>query len=179
MDIVKWLGYARHSQFKNCMARRWKLSYDSYLKGLTILKVSVVAISKQLYEPFGKMLSWRAESPLNDNVMDGYVQYYSARIELCLRTVEDNSKKCKSFWTCSMIPGPNMDSIGCRCDAMCFFGNPSKGKEFNIIIAQVGQMEFLEVLTSRFYSGAVLVQVMHCIDYSFLQLVGTICCSTL
>ncbi|PSS29964.1 R-linalool synthase [Actinidia chinensis var. chinensis] len=65
-----------------------KLSYDSYSKGLTILKVftyfsmicwfwrvPVAAISKELVEPFGKMLSWRSGSPLNDNVMVGIIPW--------------------------------------------------------------------------------------------------------
>ncbi|KAE9450007.1 hypothetical protein C3L33_18092, partial [Rhododendron williamsianum] len=63
-------------------SKEMKLSYDSYSKGLTILKVftffslvcwfwrlPVAAISKQLVEPFGKVLSWRGGSPPNDNVM--------------------------------------------------------------------------------------------------------------
>ncbi|XAR73682.1 hypothetical protein NMG60_11007742 [Bertholletia excelsa] len=65
-----------------------KLSYDSVLKGLTILKVliyflllcwywgsPVAAISKQLVEPFGNMLSWRAGRSSNDNIMVGIIPW--------------------------------------------------------------------------------------------------------
>ncbi|KAL7197370.1 hypothetical protein ACSBR2_019995 [Camellia fascicularis] len=68
--------------------KEMKLSYDAYLKGLTTLKIftyfslicwfwriPVAAISKQLVEPFGKVLSWRAGSPLNDNVMVGIIPW--------------------------------------------------------------------------------------------------------
>ncbi|KAI7991034.1 hypothetical protein LOK49_LG12G02925 [Camellia lanceoleosa] len=75
--------------------KEMKLSYDAYLKGLTTLKIftyfslicwfwriPVAAISKQLVEPFGKVLSWRAGSPLNDNVMVGIIPWLilSARV---------------------------------------------------------------------------------------------------
>ncbi|KAG5530014.1 hypothetical protein RHGRI_030396 [Rhododendron griersonianum] len=69
-------------------SKEMKLSYDSYSKGLTILKVftffslvcwfwrlPVAAISKQLVEPFGKVLSWRGGSPPNDNVMVGIIPW--------------------------------------------------------------------------------------------------------
>uniref|UniRef100_A0A5B6ZIF2 Tail-anchored protein insertion receptor WRB n=1 Tax=Davidia involucrata TaxID=16924 RepID=A0A5B6ZIF2_DAVIN len=65
-----------------------KLSYDSYLKVLMIVKVftyfglicwfwgvPVAATSKQLVQPFGRMLSWRAGGPLNDNVMVGIIPW--------------------------------------------------------------------------------------------------------
>ncbi|KAA8532069.1 hypothetical protein F0562_006789 [Nyssa sinensis] len=65
-----------------------KLSYDSYLKVLMIIKVlmyfglicwfwwvPVAAISKQLVQPFGSVLSWRAGGPLNDNVMVGIIPW--------------------------------------------------------------------------------------------------------
>ncbi|XP_052191622.1 protein GET1 isoform X2 [Diospyros lotus] len=69
-------------------SKEMKLSYGAYSKGLTILKgftyfllicwfwrVPVAAISKQLVEPFGKVLSWRAGGPLNDNVMVGIIPW--------------------------------------------------------------------------------------------------------
>ncbi|KAI8536806.1 hypothetical protein RHMOL_Rhmol10G0285600 [Rhododendron molle] len=69
-------------------SKEMKLSYDSYSKGLSILKVftffslvcwfwrlPVAAISKQLVEPFGKALSWRGGSPENDNVMVGIIPW--------------------------------------------------------------------------------------------------------
>lgn len=69
-------------------SKEMKLSYDSYSKGLTILKVftffslicwfwrvPVAAISKQLVEPFGKVLSWRGGSHPNDNVMVGIIPW--------------------------------------------------------------------------------------------------------
>ncbi|RVW32914.1 hypothetical protein CK203_088045 [Vitis vinifera] len=62
--------------------REKKSSYDSYLKALLFLKVffyfvlvcwywssPVAAISKQLVQPFGKVLSWRSGVSSNDNVM--------------------------------------------------------------------------------------------------------------
>ncbi|KAF3634908.1 hypothetical protein CQW23_04858 [Capsicum baccatum] len=65
-----------------------KLSHDAYTKGLTILQVlmyflliiwfwriPVASISKQLVQPFGKMLSWRAGGPANDNVMVGIIPW--------------------------------------------------------------------------------------------------------
>ncbi|KAK9283220.1 hypothetical protein L1049_011456 [Liquidambar formosana] len=70
-----------HSREKN-------LSYDSYLKVMFTLKVviyfalicwfwrvPVAAISKQLVQPFGKVLSWRAGGPLTDNVMVGIIPW--------------------------------------------------------------------------------------------------------
>lgn len=69
-------------------SKEMKLSYGSYSKGLTILKVfiffslicwfwrvPVAAISKQLVEPFGKLLSWRGGSHPNDNVMVGIIPW--------------------------------------------------------------------------------------------------------
>ncbi|KAG5530016.1 hypothetical protein RHGRI_030396 [Rhododendron griersonianum] len=74
--------------FQELHSKEMKLSYDSYSKGLTILKVftffslvcwfwrlPVAAISKQLVEPFGKVLSWRGGSPPNDNVMVGIIPW--------------------------------------------------------------------------------------------------------
>ncbi|WMV16521.1 hypothetical protein MTR67_009906 [Solanum verrucosum] len=65
-----------------------KLSHDSYTKGLTIFQVltyllliiwfwriPVASISKQLVQPFGKMLSWRAGGPANENVMVGIIPW--------------------------------------------------------------------------------------------------------
>ncbi|XP_055805804.1 protein GET1-like [Solanum dulcamara] len=65
-----------------------KLSHDSYTKGLTVLQVltyflliiwfwriPVAAISKQLVQPFGKMLSWRGGGPANENVMVGIIPW--------------------------------------------------------------------------------------------------------
>ncbi|PON32034.1 hypothetical protein PanWU01x14_364820 [Parasponia andersonii] len=59
-----------------------KVSSDLYLKVLFISKVltylvlicwfwrvPVAAISEQLVQPFGKMLSWKGGGILNDNVM--------------------------------------------------------------------------------------------------------------
>lgn len=69
-------------------SREAKLSLDTYTKGLTILQVltyflliiwfwriPVASISKQLVQPFGKMLSWRAGSPANENVMVGIIPW--------------------------------------------------------------------------------------------------------
>ncbi|XP_059623338.1 protein GET1 [Cornus florida] len=63
-------------------------SYDSYLKVLMISKVilyfilicwfwhaPVAAISEQLVQPFGKMLSWRAGGSLKNNVMVGIIPW--------------------------------------------------------------------------------------------------------
>ncbi|XP_009801469.1 protein GET1-like [Nicotiana tabacum] len=69
-------------------SKETKLSYDTYTKGLTILQVltylllviwfwriPVASISKQLVQPFGKMLSWRAGGPTNENVMVGIIPW--------------------------------------------------------------------------------------------------------
>ncbi|RVW85725.1 hypothetical protein CK203_033404 [Vitis vinifera] len=66
--------------------REKKSSYDSYLKALLFLKVffyfvlvcwywssPVAAISKQLVQPFGKVLSWRSGVSSNDNVMSNLI----------------------------------------------------------------------------------------------------------
>ncbi|XP_034682641.1 uncharacterized protein LOC117912237 [Vitis riparia] len=68
--------------------REKKSSYDSYLKALLFLKVffyfvlvcwywssPVAAISKQLVQPFGKVLSWRSGVSSNDNVMVGIIPW--------------------------------------------------------------------------------------------------------
>ncbi|GAA0142317.1 ribosomal protein [Lithospermum erythrorhizon] len=65
-----------------------KSSYDSYSKGLTILKaiiylllilwfwrIPVAAIPGLLVQPFGKFLSWRAGGTINDNVMVGIIPW--------------------------------------------------------------------------------------------------------
>lgn len=65
-----------------------QVSIDSYMKVLKILKgftylmlicwfwrVPVATISKQLVQPFGKVLSWRAGDNLSDNVMVGIIPW--------------------------------------------------------------------------------------------------------
>ncbi|CAK9164956.1 unnamed protein product [Ilex paraguariensis] len=69
-------------------SKEMKLSYDSYVKFLMISKVftyfvlilwfwriPVAAVSEQLVQPFGKILSWRAGGSLNDNVMVGIIPW--------------------------------------------------------------------------------------------------------
>nr|XP_016459288.1 PREDICTED: protein GET1-like isoform X1 [Nicotiana tabacum] len=65
-----------------------KSSYDSHTKTLMILKVlmyllliiwfwriPVASIPKQLVQPFGKILSWRAGGHVNENVMVGIIPW--------------------------------------------------------------------------------------------------------
>ncbi|KAJ9172560.1 hypothetical protein P3X46_015785 [Hevea brasiliensis] len=65
-----------------------KLSYDLYLKIIFILKIvtyfmlicwfwrtPVAAISQQLVQPFGKVLSWGAGGLLKDNVLVGIIPW--------------------------------------------------------------------------------------------------------
>uniref|UniRef100_A0A5B7BAL5 Tail-anchored protein insertion receptor WRB n=1 Tax=Davidia involucrata TaxID=16924 RepID=A0A5B7BAL5_DAVIN len=76
------------TKIQESLSKEIKLSYDSYLKVLMIVKVftyfalicwfwrvPVAAISKQLVQPFGRVLSWRAGGPLNDNVMVGIIPW--------------------------------------------------------------------------------------------------------
>ncbi|CAH9105929.1 unnamed protein product [Cuscuta europaea] len=71
-----------------------KMSYDMYTKFLFVLKIftysmlliwfwrmPVASVSKQLVQPFGKMLSWRAGDFVNDNVMVGIIPW----LILCTR----------------------------------------------------------------------------------------------
>ncbi|CAN6541412.1 unnamed protein product [Malus baccata var. baccata] len=48
-----------------------KLSYDLYLRIL----VPVASVSRQLVQPFGKMISWRAGGVVNENVMVGIIPW--------------------------------------------------------------------------------------------------------
>lgn len=69
-------------------SKEMKLSYDSYVKPLKMLKVftyfalilwfwriPVAVISEQLVQPLGKVLSWRAGGRSNDNVMVGIIPW--------------------------------------------------------------------------------------------------------
>ncbi|KAI5683961.1 hypothetical protein M9H77_05189 [Catharanthus roseus] len=67
---------------------KMKLSHDTYAKALMLAKVVVygmlifwfwripiAAISGRLVQPFGRVLSWRAGGPTNDNVMVGIIPW--------------------------------------------------------------------------------------------------------
>ncbi|XP_057961832.1 protein GET1 isoform X3 [Malania oleifera] len=74
--------------YKGLNGKENNLSFDSYLKVLTAVKVftylvlvcwfwgvPVTIISKQLVQPFGTVLSWKAGGPFNDKVMVGIVPW--------------------------------------------------------------------------------------------------------
>ncbi|RAL46467.1 unnamed protein product [Cuscuta campestris] len=79
-----------------------KMTYDMYTNCLLILKVftysmlllwfwrvPVASVSKQLVQPFGKMLSWRAGGFVNDNVMVGIIPW----LILCTRVSKTICRK--------------------------------------------------------------------------------------
>ncbi|PHT89393.1 hypothetical protein T459_04506 [Capsicum annuum] len=64
------------------LMKELKSSYDTHSKALMVIKIltyflliiwfwsiPVASIPKQLFQPFGKILSWRAGGPANENVM--------------------------------------------------------------------------------------------------------------
>ncbi|KAM3283781.1 hypothetical protein P3S67_022579 [Capsicum chacoense] len=66
------------------LMKELKSSYDTHSKALMVIKIltyflliiwfwsiPVASIPKQLFQPFGKILSWRAGGPANENVMRG------------------------------------------------------------------------------------------------------------
>ncbi|KAF3656676.1 putative G-rich sequence factor 1-like [Capsicum annuum] len=68
------------------LMKELKSSYDTHSKALMVIKIltyflliiwfwsiPVASIPKQLFQPFGKILSWRAGGPANENVMVGYI----------------------------------------------------------------------------------------------------------
>ncbi|KAK4348014.1 hypothetical protein RND71_034353 [Anisodus tanguticus] len=70
------------------LIKQMKSSYDTHTKALTIIKVltyflliiwfwriPVASIPKQLMQPFGRILSWRAGGPVNENVMVGVIPW--------------------------------------------------------------------------------------------------------
>ncbi|XP_047319204.1 protein GET1-like [Impatiens glandulifera] len=76
------------AKIQESRSKELKSSYYSYSQALTILKVfiyfvmvfwfwrvPIAAVPRQLVEPFGKLLSWRAGPPLNDNLMVGIVPW--------------------------------------------------------------------------------------------------------
>ncbi|XP_016500931.1 protein GET1 isoform X2 [Nicotiana tabacum] len=77
------------------LRKEMKSSYDSHTKTLIILKflmyllliiwfwrIPVASIPKQLVQPFGKILSWRAGGHVNENVMVGIIPWliFSTRV---------------------------------------------------------------------------------------------------
>ncbi|XP_009767524.1 protein GET1-like isoform X2 [Nicotiana sylvestris] len=77
------------------LRKEMKSSYDSHTKTLIILKflmyllliiwfwrIPVASIPKQLVQPFGKILSWRAGGHMNENVMVGIIPWliFSTRV---------------------------------------------------------------------------------------------------
>ncbi|KAF5753102.1 hypothetical protein HS088_TW01G01021 [Tripterygium wilfordii] len=76
------------ARYRELRSKEMKLSYDLYLKVLSTLKVvtylvlicwfwrePVAAVSQQLVQPFGKVLSWWGGGILNGNVMVGIVPW--------------------------------------------------------------------------------------------------------
>ncbi|XP_047336549.1 protein GET1-like [Impatiens glandulifera] len=76
------------TKIQESRSKELKSSYYSYSKALTFIKVfiylvlvywfwrvPIAAVPKQLVEPFGKMLSWKAGPPLNDNLMVGIIPW--------------------------------------------------------------------------------------------------------
>ncbi|XP_060194032.1 protein GET1-like [Lycium barbarum] len=70
------------------LLKEMKSSYDTHKKALTVIKVltyflliiwfwriPVASIPKQLVQPFGRILSWRAGGPANENVMVGVIPW--------------------------------------------------------------------------------------------------------
>ncbi|KAF9603712.1 hypothetical protein IFM89_037475 [Coptis chinensis] len=88
--ILQLVKFSTHGITNKCAipgqemhSKEYKLSYDAYFKALTVLKVvthlmlvvwfwgdPVAAVSKQLLQPFGKVLSWGAGDLDNDHIMD-------------------------------------------------------------------------------------------------------------
>ncbi|KAF5735886.1 tail-anchored protein insertion receptor WRB-like [Tripterygium wilfordii] len=76
------------ARYQELRSKEMKLSYDLYLKVLSTLKVvtylvlifwfwrkPVAAVSQQLVQPFGKVLTWWGGGILNGNVMVGIVPW--------------------------------------------------------------------------------------------------------
>ncbi|KAM3343015.1 hypothetical protein P3S68_027981 [Capsicum galapagoense] len=70
------------------LMKELKSSYDTHSKALMVIKIltyflliiwfwsiPVASIPKQLFQPFGKILSWRAGGPANENVMVGVIPW--------------------------------------------------------------------------------------------------------
>ncbi|KAG8639708.1 protein GET1 isoform X1 [Manihot esculenta] len=88
---LRRLAAAKEKELANreeMLKKEIKLSYDLYLKVIFILKIAtyfmlicwywrtpVAAISQHLVQPFGRLLSWGAGGPSNDNVLVGVIPW--------------------------------------------------------------------------------------------------------